>query len=74
MSNDTHRVPMSKVLAFLRDIGLDPVDASDLKSVTMDGGKVEVVRFRRDENGKMYVVGHNEVATETVTITLDGKA
>ncbi|MEU1240039.1 hypothetical protein ABZ388_06740 [Micromonospora parva] len=71
MSNDPARVPLSKVLAFLRDLGLDPVDADDLKSVSFGADGVEVVRYRRDEQGRMYLSNPNEVATETVTMALD---
>lgn len=74
MSNDPHRVPLSKVLAFLRDIGLDPVDAKDLKSFSITPEGVEVVRYRRNENGHTYQVGSLQVATETVTLALDGNA
>lgn len=74
MSNDTHRVPLSKVLAFLRDIGLDPVDPATLSSVTISPHGVEVVRYRLNEDGRMYTAGPNQVATETVTLALDGDA
>ncbi|SBT64218.1 hypothetical protein GA0070622_1188 [Micromonospora sediminicola] len=74
MSNDSHRVPLSKVVAFLRDIGLDPVDPADLRSVTFGAGGVEVVRYRRNEQGQIYAVAPNTVATETVTLALDADA
>ncbi|MEV4521479.1 hypothetical protein AB0J77_14720 [Micromonospora tulbaghiae] len=74
MSNDPHRVPLSKVLAFLRDIGIDPLDVNTLKSVTFSGEGVEVVRHRLNEDGRLYLVGRGEVATETVTLRLDGEA
>lgn len=70
MSNDSHTVSLEKVLAFLRDLGIDPVDARDLRSVTFDSRGVEVVRYRRNDEGQMYIVG-DRVATETVLIQLD---
>ncbi|QKW15367.1 hypothetical protein [Verrucosispora sp. NA02020] len=75
MSADPHRVPLSKVLDFLRDLGLDPVDPATLRSVTIGPScKVEVVRHRLDDDGHSYTVRHGEVATETVTLALDPDA
>ncbi|MEV2239509.1 hypothetical protein [Micromonospora sp. NPDC049891] len=74
MSSDPHRVPLAKVLDFLRDLGLDPVDPSTLRSVTIGPSKVEVVRHRLDDDGHSYTVGPGEVATETVTLALDPDA
>lgn len=72
MSNDPHTVPLVKVLDFLRDIGLDPVDARDLKCVHFDPGTITVVRFRRNEAGLHYVAG-DEIATETTIIRYEDR-
>lgn len=71
MSSIPHRVSRAKVIAFLRDLG---IDTTDLKSLSIDACRVEVVLFRRNEDGNHYTVSPNEVATETVTMTLDGGA
>ena len=67
MSNDPHSVPHSKVLDFLRDIGLDPFDPGDIRSVHFDPGIVTVVRYRRNESGRQYIAG-GSVATETTVL------
>ncbi|MFF0822388.1 hypothetical protein ACFYUR_18660 [Micromonospora haikouensis] len=74
MSNDPHRVPLSRILGFLRDLGLNPVEADTMKTVTIDHRGVEVVRFRLDENGNGYTTGPNQPATETVLIAVDHDA
>ncbi|WP_341719952.1 hypothetical protein QQG74_09700 [Micromonospora sp. FIMYZ51] len=71
MSADPHRIPLSKVLDFLRDLGLDPVDPVTLQTVHISNRGVEVVRARLNEHGDKYRVGDDELATETVTIALD---
>lgn len=69
MSNDPLTIPLDKLLDLVRGLGLDPVDANDLKSIHMDAGTVTVVRFRRDEAGMMRLAGDGlSVLTETVTI------
>lgn len=71
MTGDPHRVPLSKVLAFLVDIGLDPVDPATLRSVHFDPGRVTVTRARLNEDGQSYIVGTPpEVALETVMIEM----
>lgn len=74
-ATDPHKVHLDKVLAFLVDIGLDPVDPHDLKSIHIDPGVITVTRKRRNERGHSYVVGNlpeNEgEATEMTTIGID---
>lgn len=71
MSNDPLRITLDKLAELLREFGLDPVDLKTLKLVHMEGGTIEIVRYRTDEKGQMVVLpGANEVATETVTIAL----
>lgn len=71
MENDPIRVPLVRVVEFLRDIGLDPVDVDDLRSVHFDPGVLTVTRYRRDELGRL-VCSDNEVLTETTTIRVEG--
>jgi hypothetical protein len=71
MSNDPLCVSLVRVADFLREIGLDPVDVKDIKSVHFDPGCLTVVRHRRDERGRLVVAG-NQVASETTTIRIDG--
>lgn len=71
MSNDPHTITLDRLGELLRGLGLDPVDLSDLRSIHMEGGKVEVIRYRRNEEGNTYLVGPNELATETVTIRIE---
>ncbi|MFI2663262.1 hypothetical protein [Micromonospora carbonacea] len=71
MSNDPHRVPSTKILASLRDLGLNPVDPDTLHSVTINHRGVEVVRARLNEDGHPYSIGGNQIATETVLIAVD---
>lgn len=69
MSNDPSKIPLSKLEAFFRDLGLDPLDLSTLRSVHFDPGVVTVVRWRVNEHGQKYVVGEPpELASETVTL------
>ena len=73
MSNDPTRIQLSKVVEFLREIGIDPVDVKSLRSVHFDPGVVTVVR-QRQENGRPFVVGQGdtaEVATEITTIMVE---
>lgn len=70
MSNDPHRISLAKLADLLVGLGLD-ADVKRLKSVSIESGKVTVVRMRLNENGRTYVLpGRNEVATETVTIAV----
>ncbi|MFI6228883.1 hypothetical protein ACIBCR_16390 [Micromonospora echinospora] len=69
MSNDPYRITRAQIEGLLRGLGLDPVDLRQIRSIHMTGTKVEVVRARLDEAGRMHPVG-NEVATETVTIAI----
>lgn len=59
-----------KVVEFLREVGLDPVDVRDLRSVHFDPGCMTIVRFRRNENGRLYIVG-DDVATVTTLVQID---
>lgn len=67
--SDALRIPLSRLTELLGGLGLDPVD-SVVKSVHVEGGSVEVVRYRLDEGGNNYVVGHVP-ATETVVIGIE---
>jgi len=69
MSNQPHTIPLDRVLELIRGLGIE-VDAADLKSIHVEAGRVEVVRYRRNETGHKYIVGPNELATETVTIVI----
>lgn len=70
MSNDPHTIGLDKLLELVRGLGIEP-DRNTLKSVHIEAGKVEVVRYRLNDDGQKYVVGHNELATETVTIRVE---
>ncbi|MEV4197012.1 hypothetical protein [Micromonospora globbae] len=74
MSNDPHTITLGKLAELPRGLGLDPVDLGDIKSVHVEGQKVTVVRFRRNEHGRHYLVGPGEAATETVTIRVGASA
>ncbi|GLY21696.1 hypothetical protein [Micromonospora sp. NBRC 101691] len=69
MSNDPHRITRAQIEELLRGLGLDPVDLRQIMSIHMAGTKIEIVRARLDEAGRMYPVG-NEIAAETVTIAI----
>jgi len=74
MSNDPLKVHLDQVLEFLTSIGLDPVDANELKSVHIDPGVITVTRNRLNERARPFVVGEppdDRVATEVTTIAID---
>lgn len=70
MSNDPHTVGADQLLELVHALGIE-ADRNTLKSIHIEGGKVEVVRYRLNENGQKYVVGPYEVATETVTLRVE---
>ncbi len=70
MSNDPLIIHIDRLVELLRGFGLDPVNPKDIRSVTIEGGAISVVRYRRDENGRQVIAG-DELATETVTIRLE---
>lgn len=73
MSNQPHTIPLDRLLELVRSLGIE-ADPVDLKSVRIEAGRVEVVRFRRNEAGMKYSVSPNELATETVTIAIEARA
>lgn len=68
MSNDPRRISVDRVAELLRGLGLDPVDPRDVRSVTIDPQGVEVVRYRRNDDGSTYLGFGGQPITETVTI------
>ena len=73
MSNQPHTISLNRLLDLVRGLGIE-VEPADLKSVHMEAGRVELVRFRRNDAGQKYAVGPNELATETVTIAIEVRA
>jgi hypothetical protein len=69
MSNDSLTVTVDQLAELLRGLGLDPVDMADIRSIHAEFGRVEVVRSRRDEQGRHYFAGR-DIATETVVIAI----
>lgn len=71
MSNDPHTITLDRLIELVAGLGIDTTDIrSNMRSIHIEAGRVEVVRFRRNEAGKIYTVGSNEVATETITIAV----
>lgn len=73
MSNEPHTISLDQVLELVRGLGIEP-DRQTLKSLHIEGCKVEVVRYRLNEDGRQYLVGPNELATETITIRMGASA
>jgi hypothetical protein len=74
MSSDPHSIPLDRLIELVAGLGIDTTRPQDIRSIHIENRKVEVVRFRRNESGRKYTVGPNEVATETVTIAIEGRA
>jgi len=72
VSKDAHRVTLDQLREALTVMGLDP-DIRTLKTVFIEPGMITVVRKRQNEEGRDYIVGYADVATETVTIAVVGK-
>lgn len=69
MSKDAHRITLSQIREASTVLGLDP-DLSTLRELRMEPGRITVERARLNEQGKQYVAGYSEMATETVTIAV----
>jgi hypothetical protein len=70
MSNDPLVIPLSKLTELLRGFGLDVEDITAIRAVHIVPDGITVIRTRRDEEGRSFVVG-DEIASETVTIRLE---
>lgn len=68
ISNDPVSIEFDKLVEFIRNLGLDPVDPNDIRRITIDGLGIEVVRNRRDADGKHWIGFNDEPLSETVTI------
>lgn len=68
MSTDPHTITFDQVRDLVAGLGLGR-DIENLRSVLIDPHGITVVRLRRNEAGRVYIVG-DDVATETVTIKL----
>lgn len=69
---DTHKITLEQLASLLLGLGIAP-DVNDVMLITIEPGKATVVRKRRDERGRSYVLpGTNEIATETTTIAIGG--
>lgn len=71
MSADPHHITIAQVRELLTGLGIEP-DTANIRTVVIESGKVTVVRYRLDESGHRYVVGPNELATETIMIKVVG--
>lgn len=71
ISNDPVSIEFDKLVELLRGLGLDPVDPTDIQRVTIDSHGVEVVRFRRDQAGQLYIGFGERPVSETVTIRIN---
>jgi hypothetical protein len=67
-SNDPLRVPFDRLIEMIRELGVDPVDPSDIRRITIDPMGIEVVRYRRTATGGMVMGFADQPLTETVTI------
>lgn len=67
MSNDPLTIGFDQLLDLIRGLGLDP---NDIRRITIDPHGVEVVRFRRNEAGEMFLGFAEQPVTETVTIQI----
>jgi hypothetical protein len=73
MSNDAHRITLAQLGEFLTQLGIDWTP-DDLQGIVIEPGKVTVTRYRCDENGGLVVLpGHDELATEVVTIPIEAE-
>jgi len=68
ISNDPLRISIDKVAELLRGLGLDPVDPRDIRRVVIDPDGIEIVRYRRDENGRQFLGFGEKPISETITI------
>jgi hypothetical protein len=68
ISNDPLCVPFDRVIEMVRELGVDPVNPSDIRRITIDPMGIEVVRYRRTATGSMVFGFAHEPLTETVTI------
>lgn len=69
MSKDAHRITLAQIREAFTVLGLDP-DLSTLRELRMEPGRITLERARLNEDGKQYVVGYADLATETVTIAV----
>jgi hypothetical protein len=72
MSSDAHRVTLDQVRQAFEILGFD-TNLSTLRELHMEPGRITVTRFRLDENGKSFVAGYNDMATETVVVAVVSK-
>jgi hypothetical protein len=68
ISNDPLTIEFDKVVELIHGLGLDPADPKDIRRITIDGEGVEVIRYRRDNDGKLFIGFGDQAITETVTI------
>ena len=72
MVKDALTITLGQLVDLLRGLGVEP-DLENLHAVNIEAGRVTVVRYRRDDAGRMHLIpGTNDRATETVTIALVG--
>ncbi len=70
MAKDAHSITLGQVRDLLTGLGIEP-DVENITRVTMEPGKVTVVRNRL-RDGKPYIAG-GTLATESVTIPVVGR-
>jgi hypothetical protein len=64
-------IPMSKVTAFLADLGLD---VKDLRQLNIGKDGLYAVFMARDDKGSRYLNGDGELALHQIAIPLDWEA
>jgi hypothetical protein len=72
VSKDAYRVTLDQVREAFKILGFDP-DLSTLRELRMEPGQITIERARLNEEGRQFVVGYHDVATETVTVAVVGK-
>ena len=56
----------AKLIALVIELGIE-TPANDIRSIHLEANRIEVVRYRRNADGHLFVAG-NEPATETILI------
>jgi hypothetical protein len=68
---EPYRIPFAKVADLIANLGIN-TQPGQIRSILMVPGRIEVVRYRVDEQGRTVITG-NQVATETIVIAVDEK-
>jgi hypothetical protein len=70
--NEPDRVTLDQLREALTVLGIDS-DTKSLREIRVEPGQITVVRHRRNDEGRIFTVAYNDVATVTTTIAVVGK-